>query len=64
MKTESVTSSKSTIVTAKTNLKEKEIKLSTWVKAKKAMIADVANCNQCGLCMQQCKVGAIEKVGE
>lgn len=33
-------------------------------KAKKAMIADVANCNQCGLCMQQCKVGAIEKVGE
>ena len=38
MKTESVTSSKSTIVTAKTNLKEKEIKLSTWLKAKKAMI--------------------------
>ncbi len=31
---------------------------------KKALIADEANCNQCGLCMQQCKVGAIEKVGE
>ncbi len=31
---------------------------------KKAYIADVANCNQCTLCMQQCKVGAIEKVGE
>lgn len=38
MKTESVTFSKSAIVTAKTNLKEKEKKLFTWVKAKKAMI--------------------------
>ncbi len=31
---------------------------------KKAYIADPANCNQCGLCMQQCKFEAIEKVGE
>lgn len=30
---------------------------------KKAYIADEANCNQCGLCVQQCKVNAIEKVG-
>ncbi len=31
---------------------------------KKVYVADEANCNQCTLCMQQCKVGAIEKVGE
>ena len=31
---------------------------------KKAYVADTANCNQCGLCMQQCKFGAIEKAGE
>lgn len=31
---------------------------------KKAVIADIDNCNQCTLCMQQCKLGAIEKVGE
>ena len=29
--------------------------------AKKAYVADTANCNQCGLCMQQCKFGAIGK---
>ena len=38
MKTKSVTSSKSAIVTAPKKLKEKENKLFTWVKAKKAMI--------------------------
>ena len=31
---------------------------------KKAYIADIANCNRCGLCIQQCKFDAIEKVGE
>ncbi len=31
---------------------------------KKAYVADEANCNACGLCMQQCKFGAISKVGE
>ena len=31
---------------------------------KKAYIADTANCNRCGLCIQQCKFDAIEKVGE
>ena len=31
---------------------------------KKAYVADTANCNQCTLCMQQCKVAAIEKAGE
>jgi len=31
---------------------------------KKAYVADTANCNQCGLCMQQCKFGAIEKYGK
>lgn len=31
---------------------------------KKAYIADMANCNQCGLCIQQCKFEAIEKAGE
>ena len=30
---------------------------------KKAFIADEANCNACGLCMQQCKTGAIERRG-
>ncbi len=30
---------------------------------KKARIADAANCNACGLCMQMCRVGAIRKVG-
>lgn len=29
---------------------------------KKARIADPANCTGCGLCMQQCRVGAIRKV--
>ena len=46
MKTDSVTSSKSAIVTAKTNLKQKESKLFTWVKAKKAMIISCI----CGAC--------------
>ena len=31
---------------------------------KKAYIADTANCNQCGLCIQQCKFDAIERIGE
>ena len=30
--------------------------------AKKAYVADTANCNQCGLCMQQCRFDAIGKV--
>lgn len=30
---------------------------------KKARIADTANCTACGLCMQQCRFGAIRKVG-
>jgi indolepyruvate ferredoxin oxidoreductase alpha subunit len=30
---------------------------------KKAYIADVANCNACGLCQQMCKFNAITKVG-
>ena len=30
---------------------------------KKAWIADPANCNGCGLCMQMCKVGAISRIG-
>ncbi|MGF6375385.1 indolepyruvate ferredoxin oxidoreductase alpha subunit [Clostridiales Family XIII bacterium PM5-7] len=30
----------------------------------KAYIADPANCTACGLCQQQCKLNAIEKVGE
>ena len=33
-------------------------------EAKKAYVADTANCNQCGLCLQQCKFGAIGKAGE
>ena len=33
-------------------------------EAKKAYVADVGNCNRCGLCMQQCKFGAIGKAGE
>ncbi len=33
-------------------------------EAKKAYVADTGNCNQCGLCMQQCKFGAIGKAGE
>lgn len=31
---------------------------------KKAYVADPANCNACGLCMQMCKFDAITKVGE
>lgn len=31
---------------------------------KKAYVADTVNCNQCGLCIQQCRFDAIEKVGE
>ena len=31
---------------------------------KKAYVADTANCNSCGLCIQQCKFGAIERKGE
>ena len=31
---------------------------------KKPYVADPANCNACGLCMQMCKFGAITKVGE
>ncbi|MBR3402313.1 MAG: 4Fe-4S binding protein, partial [Parasporobacterium sp.] len=31
---------------------------------KKAYVADTANCNRCGLCIQQCKFGAIGKAGE
>ena len=31
---------------------------------KKAYVADTANCNRCGLCMQQCKFKAIRKAGE
>lgn len=30
---------------------------------KKARIADTANCNGCGLCMQMCRVGAINLIG-
>lgn len=30
---------------------------------KKAWIADPANCNGCGLCMQMCKPGAIRRIG-
>ena len=30
---------------------------------KKAYVADTANCNRCGLCMQQCKFGAIAPAG-
>ena len=31
---------------------------------KKAYVADTANCNRCGLCIQQCKFDAIRKAGE
>ena len=31
---------------------------------KKAYVADPANCNQCGLCLQQCKFGAISPAGK
>ena len=31
--------------------------------AKKAVISDPASCTGCGLCMQQCRFGAIRKVG-
>ena len=30
----------------------------------KAVIADVASCNGCGLCKQMCKFDAIERIGE
>ena len=32
-------------------------------KTKKALISDPASCTGCGLCMQQCRFGAIRKVG-
>ncbi len=37
--------------------------LSFDAKAKKAVITDPASCTGCGLCLQQCRFGAIKKAG-